>query len=567
MQSALLSIVNDPGRHDPGRPVCLTADGLKTWRDLQRHAGRWQAAAACKERHLAVYHDDGFEFLSLLLAAWRQGKTAVVPANTLPATLKALAQSCSGFAGQFPEAYAPGSAPAPKAAPSRALQPRDPALVIFTSGSSGAPDAIPKDFRQLDNEIATLESQWGETLQDAWVSGTVSHHHFYGMLFRLLWPAAKGRVFMAEARNYLEEIAADCKRCRSLALVTSPAHLSRLPVLDWPLLRSRMPLVFSSGAPLPAEAAAEVHEHLRQEVTEVYGSSETGAIAWRRQLGSPYWIPLPGLKVGLDSQQRLKVTGPYLEGEGSYATQDRGELGGGGRFKLLGRMDRIAKIGGKRISLTQMEQALLAHGWVQQVRVCPHPDRPDRVCAAVQLSPTGAEALIDQGRQAVNAQLKASLASEIEAIALPRYWRYVPALPVDRQGKVTQAALAALFQKQEAAPVLPEVLEDRMPDARHRELLLSAPPSLLYFQGHFPGQPILPGIVQVHWAVHYGQEAFPACRVFTRMEAVKFQRVVLPGQRLALCLQHRREGNKLVFAYTLGDAPLSSGRICFAEAE
>ena len=64
--------------------------------------------------------------------------------------------------------------------------------------------------------------------------------------------------------------------------VASPALLKRMgDNLDWPALR-QVRRVFSSGGPLPAEAAQLLRERLGQWPTEIYGSSETGGIAWRR---------------------------------------------------------------------------------------------------------------------------------------------------------------------------------------------------------------------------------------------------------------------------------------------
>ncbi|MGI9323154.1 MAG: AMP-binding protein [Pseudomonadales bacterium] len=577
MANKLLSIVNNAKPFTADHLVCKTSQGCKTWQQLQQNVAEWQRlVSACPDDHIVVYHDEGFHFLSILLAAWRQGKAAVVPANTLPGTLDALSQSYSRFVGQFPDAYLSKKNAAQisdSASDSFSVGADDLALVIFTSGSSGKPTPIAKYFRQLDNELRTLESKWGETLQDASVSGTVSHHHMYGLLFRLLWPAASGRLFVSEARDYLEELAADAADLpsRRLAAVASPAHLSRLPELDWPALQDNLALLFSSGAALDAESAQKVHGLWGREVTEIYGSSETGAIAWRHQASNAYWAPLPGIKVRLDDKSLLNVDSPHLPDKDSYQTQDMGELNRDGRFKLLGRADRIAKVGGKRVSLTQIERSLVQDEWVDVVKVCIHPDKPDRLCAVVQLLPAGAEQLADKGKNAINQRLRQSLHGQVEQIAVPRYWRYVPSLPADRQGKVTQESLTALFQKkqqvqkEQQAVMLPKVERDTRVDANERQLELTIQPELFYFQGHFPMQPILPGIVQVHWATHYGREAFPCCKTFARMEAVKFQQVIRPGQRLTLNIKHNSKNNKLTFAYFHNDLRFSSGRLCFQQ--
>ncbi|RUL72970.1 3-hydroxyacyl-ACP dehydratase FabZ family protein [Dyella choica] len=99
-------------------------------------------------------------------------------------------------------------------------------------------------------------------------------------------------------------------------------------------------------------------------------------------------------------------------------------------------------------------------------------------------------------------------------------------------------------------------------DAWTLELLV--PPELVYFTGHFPEAPVLPGAVQIAWALALAAQRFgtPArCRV---MEALKFQRLVRPGDRMELTLRYDRARNKLHFAYRQGDKAYSSGRLAWS---
>ena len=96
-------------------------------------------------------------------------------------------------------------------------------------------------------------------------------------------------------------------------------------------------------------------------------------------------------------------------------------------------------------------------------------------------------------------------------------------------------------------------------------LVLQLPPDLAYFPGHFPPAPVLPGVVQVAWALGFAAQRFgtPArCRV---MEALKFQRLLRPGDRVTLTLRHDASRHKLHFAYRLGEVACSSGRLAWAE--
>lgn len=95
-------------------------------------------------------------------------------------------------------------------------------------------------------------------------------------------------------------------------------------------------------------------------------------------------------------------------------------------------------------------------------------------------------------------------------------------------------------------------------------LALYLPPDLVYFPGHFPQAPVLPGAVQIAWALAFGAQRLgtPArCRI---MEALKFQRLLRPGDRVELVLRHDRARNKLHFTYRHGDTAYSSGRLAWS---
>ena len=69
------------------------------------------------------------------------------------------------------------------------------------------------------------------------------------------------------------------------------------------------------------------------------------------------------------------------------------------------------------------------------------------------------------------------------------------------------------------------------------------------FAGHFPGQPILPGVLQVHWAYQFAAERFAIDGEFVRMTRLKFQKPVLPDDELLLTLAYAPEARQLRFAY------------------
>ncbi len=93
------------------------------------------------------------------------------------------------------------------------------------------------------------------------------------------------------------------------------------------------------------------------------------------------------------------------------------------------------------------------------------------------------------------------------------------------------------------------------------ELELEIPEEIIYFAGHFEGYPLLPGVVQIHWAEYYARQYFPQIGLFTRLENVKFHSMIRPNKVVNLSLTYFPEKRKVSFSYFDGEQKYSSGRI------
>jgi 3-hydroxymyristoyl/3-hydroxydecanoyl-(acyl carrier protein) dehydratase len=295
---------------------------------------------------------------------------------------------------------------------------------------------------------------------------------------------------------------------------------------------------------------------LQQWPTEILGSSETGGIAWRQ--GEQLWQPFAGVELSQDSDGALLIASPYLPAGHVEHTADAARIAADGRFELLGRLDRIVKLEEKRISLPMLEQALVAHAWVAEARLGVVQENRASLGAVLVLSDAGLFALREHGRRSLTETLRQHLRQHCEALALPRRWRLVRQLPLNSQGKLPQVDIEALLMA--PRPKAPEVLE-QVESAGEWSLQLSVPPDLAYFSGHFPKAPVLPGVVQVEWALNLGRQLLNLTGPFAGMEVLKFQQLVRPGDEIQLHLRFDPERSKLYFAYRNDTATCSSGRI------
>jgi acyl-coenzyme A synthetase/AMP-(fatty) acid ligase len=423
----------------PDHPLALS--GARTM-DFGRFAAETAGAAsrlrATGCRRAALLCHDSYRFAIGLFGLLQAGMTAVMPSNGQPGTLNALSDA---FDLMVDDAFLDG--PCGDVATLTQIDPSQSVFEFFTSGSSGAPKRIIKTLAMLEREVATLDRLWGQELGQGPTVATVSHQHIYGLTFKLLWPLAAGRPFAGEMHDLWERLLDGLPA--DAVIITSPAHLGRLSGIA-PLAPARRPRgIFSAGAPLSFSAARETLAILGVCPTEIFGSTETGAIATRRQTSDEQaWQALPGIAIASDAEGRLKLRSPFLDNDDWFETEDIIEPAARG-FHLRGRADRIVKIEGKRISLTGIEQALGRSPWTEAAAAVALPGDPIRLAVLVVPSEAGRAKLVEIGRFRFGRLLRKALSDTQEPAGLPRLWRFGDELPSGHMGKRRDAELLALF--------------------------------------------------------------------------------------------------------------------------
>lgn len=486
------------------RVLALAADGRPvTDRGFVEEALRWCAAGEAHVRRIpprsrptrALLHaEDAAQFLPALFGLWSAGIEVCLTGDTLAGTLERLRAGGMVEAGDLLAldwAQAPADArrmtaldggPVEFPEPDDALRTRirrtplpesQPLLTLFTSGTTGDPERVPKLLGEVFAEAESLSEALHEVgvADDApfWVSGTVTPQHIYGLLFRALWPLTTRRAVVDGRRLHFEEEAAqrlaEAKRSDvRMLFVSSPSQLSRLsdagafaPNLD-ALLGAT-----SSAGPLSDEGALAARRALGSFPLEILGSTETGGMARRRRrltpegvLETPDWRPMPDteIRVRLESGElarsgagRIAIRSNHIAREDWLVGSDRIELSEEG-FRLLGRADRVVKIEGKRASLTEIESLLKALPEVREARVFKTtggPNTRDALAAAVEWSEAGRALCLASGKLALVRRIRAALLRSIPALLAPKRWRFTDAFVRNAEGKIRQASVEALF--------------------------------------------------------------------------------------------------------------------------
>lgn len=576
--------------HEPESLVAFGHAGERSAERLRSDVAR--VAAVLPEpapgdiREILCVAGDRYHFTVALLAAWQRGHRVALPPNAQGELLRAMADDphISLVIHDTDEMTGldlrPLLAEESRATPAEPLELTPlPALrklvTVWTSGSTGEHQRHAKTAGQLFAEALTLAEHFGlagaslggEGAGRVRVVATVPSHHIYGLLFSVLVPLVSGGSFSRETPLHAGVVRATLIETAADVLVSVPAHLRALKILDAGQLPA-LARVFSSGAALPLDTAQMLRNRFGLDVTEVLGSTETGGIAWR--ISGPdlvdrvddaarSWTPLPHVHVDIDAHDRLLVDSPFLPPEGPrpWPTADRIERVAPGvpNFRHLGRADGVVKIGGKRISLAEIERRLLdipgvedAAVWVVEVDGA-RGNETVALVVAPGLSPE---------------HLRAELRRWLDPVVIPRRLRLVDALPREANGKLTRRRLLDAFDapKPRVDTLDCRALDDGS-DPAQAGFAIYVPRDLYALRGHFRTAPIVPGVVQLDLARQQTEQRWPELvGRLARVLRLKFLRPVRPGEHLRLELS-RSHPERVDFRLLDGEQVVSSASLMF----
>lgn len=337
--------------------------------------------------------------------------------------------------------------------------PSSTAIIMYTSGTTGAPKGVPISRQAIADDIDALAAAWQWTADDTLVHG-LPLFHVHGLVLGLLGSLRIGNRFIHTGKSTPAAYA----QAQGTLYFGVPTVWSRVVKdLDSALALSTARLLVSGSAPLPVPVFDELVRLTGHAPVERYGSTESLITLSTRIDGErrPGWVGLPvagvqtrlvdddGAPVPHDGETigRLQIKGPmvfdgYLnrpdataeafDADGWYRTGDVAVIDGDGMHRIVGRESvDLIKSGGYRIGAGEIETVLLGHDGVDEVAVVGVPDEDlgQRIVAFV-VGTAAPEALIE------------FVAQQLSAHKRPREVRLVDSLPRNAMGKVMKKELA-----------------------------------------------------------------------------------------------------------------------------
>jgi acyl-coenzyme A synthetase/AMP-(fatty) acid ligase len=311
-------------------------------------------------------------------------------------------------------------------------------LKFFTGGTTGRPKIWTKTVRNIFGEAFFLSEKFRIDKNDC-IMATVPPYHIYGFLFSVLIPFVSSSKVTPDICSFPQEIRKSLKKKSTTILVSIPMHYRILKGGEIPGDSLRMG--FSSAGKLDDTDADYFYQKTGAELVEIYGSTETGGIAGRCRARGETNLEAFEIIEWKIVDERLYVRSPFIspdiavDSDGFYQTGDRVLMQDEKCFSLLGRADGIVKVGGKRVDLEYVRDAILQYPGVTDAIAFAIPDtrgRESRICAVVQ-------GITDKE------QLITGISKQIEQYAVPRHIKIVEKIPVSSSGKYDRKSLEKMF--------------------------------------------------------------------------------------------------------------------------
>ncbi|SCL51783.1 acyl-CoA synthetase [Micromonospora chersina] len=454
------------------RPEAVRVDDRSlSWVELRR------AAAAVADdlrgvRRVAVPAAPTLETVVAVVGGLLAGAAVVpVPPDAGPVERDHILRDSGAEVLLAPAGDAPvGSPAAPPAVPvdlTRRSDTRHPepdpattALILYTSGTTGAPKGAVLSRRAVAACLDGLADAWAWTPEDRLVHG-LPLFHVHGLVLGVLGPLRLGSRLHHVGRPRPERYAAAAGSLY-FGVPTIWSRIAADPDAARALRGAR--LLVSGSAALPEPVFAALADVAGHRVVERYGMTETLITLSARADGprrpGTVGLPLPGVRTRVVDEQggplpadgaamgELQVRGDTLfDGylhrpdadaasrtiDGWFRTGDVATVGPDGWHRIVGRAATdLIKSGGYRIGAGEVEDALLGHPGVREAAVVgtPHPDLGQQVTAYV----------VGDGLR--EAELIDFVARQLSVHKRPRQVRLVDALPRNAMGKVQKNLLA-----------------------------------------------------------------------------------------------------------------------------
>lgn len=405
---------------------------------------------------------------------------------------------------------------------------------FYTSGSTSEPKCIKKTLYNLYIEGNDVAKEFSFANQNnLCVKTTTTMCHLFGMTFALMLPLNCKYIIDTNKVLYPEDV-----NKTNCILVSTPAFLSSIKKHNLTFIENPT-YIISAGAKLNDDVF-EYFEN-KSSVIEIYGSTETGVIAFRTKLEDKELTIFSNVKI-----EENNVVSKYIYNNFTEMTDNI--YVNNNKLVIYNRKDNILKIYDKRVSVDALKDRLTKNELVSDVYFFKHNNKLACYCA---LSEKGKKSLIKNGTLYLDKVLKKDLREISEVV--PQKWKYCDEIPTKQTGKIDKEYINKLFNTKFSHPIILNTVKS----SNQAEYTLFLSKNNNFYKGHFPDFPVTPGVVQLYYASELINHYFNVNVISGQIKRIKFVKLMFPNSIVKLSL--KKEGNTINYIYYDETSTYSSG--------
>lgn len=334
-------------------------------------------------------------------------------------------------------------------------------LLLCSSGTTSQPKIVLRNAASLDAVARATSNAIGFKPTDS-VLAIVPLCHSYGLEHGLFAPLWAGSTVHLSSGLDMAQIMSQLTQSKITLFPSVPSVYEMICQLadtsPLPALRK----AYAAGAPLPQEIAQTFLEKYHIPITQLYGATEIGSVAYAnpdaknfdpRSVGQPF----EGVKIRIINPATQKPESPNTEGEvyiaaqsmfngylhetapstidGYFPTGDLGRLDDFGNLTITGRLKLLIEVGGHKVNVLELENLLAQHPSVAEAVVVPM--RVSQTVSRLKAVVTPANPAHPPHPQ----QLRDFLRKRVSPYKIPRIIEVRPTLPRSPAGKILRRML------------------------------------------------------------------------------------------------------------------------------
>lgn len=344
---------------------------------------------------------------------------------------------------------------------------------IQTSGSSGKAKLIEKTLEQVFLEAKFLKNKFNFKKDDIFTA-SASCNHFFGLIFRLFIPLISGGTIYTKPFLIANDIS---NFNQKHIFITSPIILENMIKSNQKF--NNIQRIFTAGSKLSKTVREEISNITSAEVINIYGSTETGVIAYDIGNGLKAFSKV---NISLDNENKLYVSSPWA----NFQTNDLANIDGK-KLYLLGRADRVIKQNDRRIHLDILEDEIKTHLFIQD---CACKVINNKLIALITLSELAKNIFRKSGRKEIIETLKKHIYINFKNCI--KTYKIVDYIPRNNNNKVSIDNFLQSLNKN----IKPQ-FKFKKQDNNVYIFNTILQPECYFFQGHFNNFAVLPGYLQL----------------------------------------------------------------------